>query len=464
MAASQIDSLKMIRAQIRHVTRDIVHFERRIGLNQRKIFQLQERIDRQASTPANRRRWELQIADLTRIVAGDQAELQELADRRNGLLEREQEQAARVDEREQNQYAIPASATDSVTVRMLSGDMLNVMVDSRQKVRDFPLEFARQFGYNPKVVSRFQFLIPNQDAEDGELVDILANDQDYELSWLDRFENADNFPLLNLLIQSSSDADSSDKISLIREIAEKQKLSCTMSDEDIMERYNSWYLTYQPPAKSNRYTTLTDFVKSNSDLFPPIPQEDLDALIQQQNALEQRFTELGRTISELNERRDNLVLVQRIRAYDVREHQLIERYTREEDDYQHQRAMAAISFAQQMQADPTAAFMNEPRTREHFIHCLTRFEMFEMGYTQILLGRCNCRTRDCRIENADKQAIWRLHTEHLAEFGENSNEIIFHQVQQFDAEIIPARRQERDEISIEYRVLNRKIYRMGLQQ
>jgi hypothetical protein len=464
MAASQIDTLQMIRAQLRMVNAEVRRFDRRITQNTRKMVSLQHRLEQPARiSAANRRRWELQITELQREIAEDRGAMQESINERDRLLGQQQELAARVVERQQNQYAIPASATDSVTVRILSGDMLCAMVDSRQKVRDFHLEFARQFGYNPKVVSRFQFLIQNQDEEDGELVDILANDQDYDLSWLDRFENPDKFPLLHLLIQASSETDLPEKVRLIRQIVEEQKLTCPMSDEDLMEHFNNWYLTYQPPAKSNRYVTLKDFVTSSSHLFPQISEEDVAAMLSQRQTLDARYEEIAQQQQELNARSAALGLVLRVREFDAREHVLIERYTLEEDDYPHQRAMAAISFAQQIRDHPTADFMNHRQTRAHFIHCLTRFEMAEMGYVAGLISRCNCSQSNCPNKDIDLTVVWQDHLQHIAEHGQNSTQII--------RETLASIQQQNDDLSqslrttsYELRSLTAKLYRMNILQ
>jgi hypothetical protein len=464
MAASQIDTLKMIRAQLRTATAEVPRLDRRISQNARKLINLQLRLEQPARiSAANRRRWELQITELQRVIAEDQGAMQEAINERDRLLERQQELATQVNEREQNQYAIPASATDSVTVRMLSGDMLCAMVDSRQKVRDFPLEFARQFGYNPKAISRFQFLIQNPDEEDGELVNILANDQDYELSWLDRFENPDKFPLLHLLIQASSDADLPEKVRLIRQIVEEQKLTCSMSDEDLMEHFNNWYLTYQPPAKSNRYITMKDFVTSSSHLFTQISEEDVAAMLAQRQTLDARYDVLAQQVQELNARSSALNNVLRVREFDAREHRLIERYTLEEDDYQHQRATAAIMFAQQIRDHPTADFMNHRQTRAHFIHCLTRFEMAEMGYVAGLISRCNCPHSNCPDKTVDPVAVWQDHLQHIAEHGQNSTQIIretlisiYQQVETLSQEVRST--------SFELRDLTAKLYRMKILQ
>jgi hypothetical protein len=125
--------------------------------------------------------------------------------------------------------------------------------------------------------------------------------------------------------------------------------------------------------------------------------------------------------------------------------------------------MAAITFAQRIRDDPTAAFMNNSQTYQHYIHCLTRFEMAEMGYNRWLVGRCHCPHQNCAIKNANPAIVWRQHLALLAQHGENSTQYLSVAAATITQQIEDLEQQARTTMS-EIRSLNCKLYRMKIQE
>jgi hypothetical protein len=458
MAASLIDTLKSVRADLRDALSRIVDTDKYCDNLRRKVVreqmkQIAAQNDRQRAKSAER------IVALNQDLAQMEQRLAELVEQRDRLLRREQELAPQVDElkHQRFQYVLPSGAMESVKVRMLSGDELNVMLDPNQKVRELPQEFAGQFGYNPKVVSRFQFLIDNQD---GEIIHLIGNEEHHDLSWLERFTSMDQVPLLHLLINANSDADLPQKIRLIRNIAEDGKLKCSLSDDDLMEHFNHWYLTYQPPVKSNRYTTMNDFIKSCPEMFQPISHEDLMILIEESQSIANRKDQLEEQIQIINYNIEDLKYVIRIRLHEQYEQDYIDSHTRRNDEYQHGRIQAALAFAQELREDPTAEFMFTNR-RRHFNHYLTRFEMVEMGWTQALNPniKCQCERIRCASNSIYLQTLWDLHRSHIQEHGNNSTAIIHQQIHSL-SETVDQLSGQHHQLYIDMSNLNYKIDRI----
>ena len=161
----------------------------------------------------------------------------------------------------------------NITLKTLAGDLLTIEVDLNDTIQNFPLHFAREMGYNPKTIHRFEFMVhPECEEEPFRLMDHSKH------SWLELFPTPEDIPILHFLVQSENEKDIESKIDLIRSIVEKERLKCPLSDEEIASHYHQWYLTYLPPTKSNRYITLSDFVHQSSHLFPVYSREEIYAI------------------------------------------------------------------------------------------------------------------------------------------------------------------------------------------
>jgi hypothetical protein len=297
------------------------------------------------------------------------------------------------------QLVSSSPSLESISIRMLSGEIIDMEVDLNQTISNFPQEFASRHGYNPKVLNRLEFLIDNPDGEVQHLLDTPQK------TWSQRFTDG-GIPLLHLFIQSPTSEDAASRISLIRSIAIKEKVKCDLSDEEIMEHYNFWYLTYQPPEKSNRYITLQSFVQSHSHLFPPFSQQDCVELEEQRvillNQCEQIKLERQKNDQEIN----MLVSLRDITRYDEQEHEFIARLSRNKPEYAPTRVQVKEEFRQKMAEDPTGSFFvrqlesgdTQIHTEQwkHYRHYLTRIEMAEMGFNPFNVCLCsnpNCNSR-----------------------------------------------------------------------
>jgi hypothetical protein len=131
-------------------------------------------------------------------------------------------------------------------------------------------EFIRQRHFNPSAGKRLVFIV---DGEDEPLIAYDHSDERVNRNWSHVF--SESLPLLHLLIQAPNErpSDIHDKVCLAREIGEKQKRISDSSDEEIYSLYSEWILTYIPPAKSNRYTTMSAFVEQHSHLFTQLDDQ-----------------------------------------------------------------------------------------------------------------------------------------------------------------------------------------------
>jgi len=175
-------------------------------------------------------------------------------------------------------YVLPATATLPITIRT-PADFVTVMVSPSESVCDLPLAYTRQFGFNPKLATRFKWFIMDENPSDAKEEE---DDLLYQLNqsqfiwtpktWTEQFSNLDQIPTLHLLVQEEDPKERIAKIEMILGIARRRHHLDFSADQydDIYYAYNNWYLTYQPPANSNRYITMADFVQANLTLFTPL--------------------------------------------------------------------------------------------------------------------------------------------------------------------------------------------------
>jgi len=301
----------------------------------------------------------------------------------------------------------------SISIRMLSGEIINMEVDLNQTIGNFFQEFASRHGYNPKVQSRLEFLIDNPDGEVQRLLEMSQQ------TWSQRFTDG-GVPLLHLLIQPPTSEDTASKISIVRSIAIKEKVKYDLSDEEIMEHYNFWYLTYQPPAKSNRYITLQSFVQSHPHLFLPFSQRDYLELEEQRVILLNERKRIEVEQNKIKNEIDMLKSLRNITHYDQQENEFIIRHSRNKPEYAPTRIRVIEEFRQKMAEDPTASFLVHhlesgdidinTKQWKRYRYYLTRIEMAEMGF--IPLNLCPCNNPNCSSRINGKN-IWEAYKARL---------------------------------------------------
>ena len=192
----------------------------------------------------------------------------------------------------------------NLTLKTLAGDLLTIEVDLNDTIQNFPLHFARKMAYNPKTIHRFEFMVhPECEEEPFRLLDH-SNE-----SWLELFPTPEEIPILHFLVQSENERDLESKIDLIRSIITKERLKCTLSDEEIASHYHQWYLTYLPPTKSNRYITLSDFVHQSPHLFPVYSVEEIQAIQIQYDEYKEELAQANKLFEQKNNQIQNTIYV-----------------------------------------------------------------------------------------------------------------------------------------------------------
>ena len=325
-----------------------------------------------------------------------------------------------------------ANAKYNVMVRMLSGDLLTIEINPYVEIKWFPTEFVQQAGYNPTLIRRFKFLVEDEKA-DGEMTDLLLNPTN---TWIEHFSSTDAIPLIHFLVESPREEIDPKKVELLRSILEEKRLTYTMNDDEIMGHYDTWFLTYNPPPKSNRYTYLIKFVHSNMNLFVPIAKEYMTEMLTKYEDLKTRDGNLEKQIKEKEQRCTEIAMILNFRLnnlYEIYE-KLHKRNTMEH--YKEKRQEAMARFTQEIELDPLANFMKVRQDEIYFNTYLTTFEMADMGYLGSLITLIHRyhpifpTPTIVTLEDVHREASamaekgWRRHLAHLAEFGETSTDML----------------------------------------
>lgn len=157
----------------------------------------------------------------------------------------------------------------TLSIRLLSGDVLTMCVDRSQRIASFPDIFCQRFGFQPCATKRMTFLQVMEEAKHSE-------EQEEEIFWSvdvrreeevigDRLTEG---AILHLLIQPLEDPEWSERFALLCKILDSANRYATVSDEEIFGIYSNWILTWISPPRSNRYIRMKAFMEEHEDIFP----------------------------------------------------------------------------------------------------------------------------------------------------------------------------------------------------
>lgn len=291
-------SLKNSRHELGRLTTLVRTLERRVDESERRCFHDRHRV--QQARPSTR-------LMLERALVRSEAL----------LIERREMFASRITEREQllievqaleEQYeAMPEpvvleqqiadvqppvvrEAAATLMVRLMSGDIKLVEIDMIRPVASFADEFAQQHGYNPTVTSRMVFMILSEEEEKENTVFWSPEERHADKTFAEMFVELEDeksedvsMPMLNLLIRPMEDGrEMETKVDLIRKLLKELSLNDNYDDEILFAMYGTWYLTYRPTTKGNRYLTMKAFINQNGEAFWPLSEEDKSMQKEQQ--------------------------------------------------------------------------------------------------------------------------------------------------------------------------------------
>lgn len=171
-----------------------------------------------------------------------------------------------------------------LSVRLLSGDLKSVMVNMRHSVANFATMFAQQHGYNPSATSRMVFMILSEEEEE----EVFWSPEKLQVGITFEDVLKENRPLLNLVIRPMDEKNKTEKLQLIRKILKEKSLNDHYDDDTLFSMLSTWHLTYQPPAKGNRYITMKHFVEQNGEAFWPMTEEELRQALERKQVREFR--------------------------------------------------------------------------------------------------------------------------------------------------------------------------------
>ena len=162
----------------------------------------------------------------------------------------------------------------TLSVRLLSGDVLSIQVDRSLRISAFADYFCKTHGYAPCATKRMTFMKKQEEAKS-------SDELEDEIFWSDEIrregevmdDHVEDGDMLYLIIQPLEDPEWLEKFSLFRRILEKEGRIARKDYEEIFSIYSTWLLTWIPPANTNRYIRLKAFVDENEDIFPIVEKK-----------------------------------------------------------------------------------------------------------------------------------------------------------------------------------------------
>ncbi len=176
-------------------------------------------------------------------------------------------------------YLVPLSSQVServvVTVRLFSGEMLDIEVDRAHPVGGFADQFAQQHGYQPSATERMVFLLPASEAEEKEEANTLFWSPEVRHNGKSIGDIlGDREPLVHLLIRSVEESEREEKVPTLRAILTSLHRNDRLSDEALYDMYANWRLTADVSSLRNRYQRMLAFVEAHPEEFPVLSEAE----------------------------------------------------------------------------------------------------------------------------------------------------------------------------------------------
>ena len=236
-----------------------------------------------------------------------------------------------------------ASEPITITVRMLSGDTVEVSADHAHPVAGFADQFMKQNGYHESATSRMIFLLGEDEKES-----IFWSAQDRHVGKSIGDLLGDQPPILHLFIRNADDSTKEEKIISLRKILHSLSRDDSITDDGLFDLYSNWLMTSSIPSTANRYQKMMTFVKENETQFPIIEKDN-----------------------EADTRHADLIAFRAFRArYRLTSQKPINAY--------HQRTRDCLQFIFNRYG-PNYIFRREQITR--FLYCFTMDQLIEQGVT-----------------------------------------------------------------------------------
>jgi hypothetical protein len=328
-----------------------------------------------------------------------------------------------------------------IHIRLISGEIQTIDVDVNQYIYVFPKNYANQFGYNPKVSHRFEFLIHSEEDEPIRLLDY------YNKTWLQHFSTVDDIPLIHLLIQSDNDRDLPAKIKLIRTITKKERRKSDLSDEDIASHYQQWYLTYIPSGKTNRYLSLSQFVHESPQLFPVYSLEEIQELQEKFDTLDREYEETRRSEKSMS---SHVLTYENILALQQHTYEYMNKIAHFTPQQLETHEAHKAELRTLLENDPDCLFVHQmPDKINRYKETIGCSLMMEMGVYNAGFKKNNYKC-DCGLENSKKECsksdmaagkyLVHLVAEFRSELSDENNTVIHAKIDFYKEETLRLRK------------------------
>ncbi len=230
---------------------------------EKKLVKYTERLERLSENDVKRETYNQKIQYYIRRIEQYSQAIHERRIEHNAVIQQMEQY-----ELMKGMYLSPISSQPSqvitLIVRLLSGELLEIVVDRSHPIIGFADQFAKQHNYDDSVTSRMVFLIMSEEEEekhqtfwspeerhDGKSIgDILGTE----------------LPILNLIIRSVEDPEREQKIILLRKILYSLNRNDSYSDEYLFDFYCNWRMK-QRISSLNRYQKMKMCIEEHPDIF-----------------------------------------------------------------------------------------------------------------------------------------------------------------------------------------------------
>ncbi len=167
-----------------------------------------------------------------------------------------------------------ASEVITLVVRLLSGDLFEVVVDRSHPMIGFADQFANQNHYAECVTTRMVFLIMSEEEEKHQ---IFWSPEERHIGKSIGDVLGSELPILNLIIRPVEDPDYLQKVTIMRKILYSLKRNDSIfSNEELFDLYNNWRMTHNV-SSMNRYQKLKACIDDHLEMFNQLSEDEMVA-------------------------------------------------------------------------------------------------------------------------------------------------------------------------------------------
>jgi hypothetical protein len=199
-------------------------------------------------------------------------------DRHQQLIRNLEETKQKMEEYEsmRGMYLSPISSQPSevvtLLVRLLSGDVLEVIVDRSHPMSGFADQFANQNHYEECVTTRMVFLIMSEKEEKEQT---FWSHEERHIGKSIGDVLGSELPILNLFIRPVEDPDYLKTVTIMRKILYSLKRDdSSFSNEELFDLYNNWRMTHNV-SSMNRYQKLKACIDEHLEMFNLLSEDEM---------------------------------------------------------------------------------------------------------------------------------------------------------------------------------------------